>query len=60
MTHRPGFIPLVVVPMGFYLLWALTYVLTIFVLARERIQKRGYVTLFTWVTTRKKGTFYAM
>jgi hypothetical protein len=46
--------------MGFYLVWALTYVLTIFVLARDRIQKRGYVTLFTWVTTRKKGTFYAM
>jgi hypothetical protein len=37
--------------MVFYLAWAFIYFGTIFVFAAERIKRRGYTTLFSYVTT---------
>lgn len=42
------------VPMAFYLAWAVAYYLKIFVFSAGKIKARGYVTLFTYVTSQRK------
>ncbi|WIA18630.1 hypothetical protein OEZ85_003336 [Tetradesmus obliquus] len=51
---------LVGVPLLFYAAWAVAYYLKIFVVSAERIRQRGYVTLFTYVTTTTKGVYAAI
>lgn len=46
-----SFPQLVLVPLAFYVCWAGLYSYVVFVLAAERIRRKGYVTLFTYVTT---------
>ncbi|EFJ48676.1 hypothetical protein VOLCADRAFT_90892 [Volvox carteri f. nagariensis] len=56
--HSAGFGPNVLLPMVFYVAWALAYYLKIFVFSRAKIQQRGYRTLFNYVTTQKKPPVY--
>ncbi|GFH21148.1 uncharacterized protein HaLaN_18391 [Haematococcus lacustris] len=48
---RVGLKQLVLIPLAFYSVWAVSYFLTIFVFAAGRIKRRGYATLFNYVTT---------
>ncbi|KAJ9527063.1 hypothetical protein QJQ45_025234 [Haematococcus lacustris] len=57
---RVGLKQLVLIPLAFYSVWAVSYFLTIFVFAAGRIKRRGYATLFNYVTTQKRGTFAAI
>lgn len=50
---------LCILPMGPYLVWAILYYLKIFVVSSKKIQRRGYETLFQYVTTRR-GIFSAI
>ncbi|KAF5839724.1 hypothetical protein DUNSADRAFT_18724 [Dunaliella salina] len=52
-----GLVQLVLWPMAFYMVWSVFYFGTIFVFAAERIKRRGYTTLFSYVTTQKRGPF---
>ena len=49
------FFQLVILPMGPYLLWSVTYYLKIFVISRERVQQENYQTLFKYMTKNKKA-----
>lgn len=60
MGTRVGLKQLVLIPLAFYSVWAVSYFLTIFVFAAGRIKRRGYATLFNYVTTQKRGTFAAI
>eukprot|EP00878_Enallax_costatus_P012895 GHUV01013465.1.p1 GENE.GHUV01013465.1~~GHUV01013465.1.p1 ORF type:complete len:336 (+),score=54.06 GHUV01013465.1:169-1176(+) len=53
-------VQLVGIPLLFYLAWAISYWLKIFVVSAERIKQRGYITLFTYVTTTTKGVYAAI
>ncbi|KAG2483513.1 hypothetical protein HYH03_017620 [Edaphochlamys debaryana] len=57
---RAGVVSNVLLPMAFYVAWAVAYYLKIFVFSRAKIQQRGYKTLFNYITTQKKGTFHAI
>ena len=49
------FFQLVILPMGPYLLWSVTYYLKIFVISREKVQQENYATLFKYMTKNKKA-----
>ncbi|KAK9844314.1 hypothetical protein WJX74_000680 [Apatococcus lobatus] len=49
------FFQLVILPMGPYLLWSITYYLKIFVISKERVQQENYQTLFKYMTKNKKA-----
>ena len=50
-SNPGGVVQLVMWPMVFYMVWSFFYFGTIFVFAAERIKRRGYTTLFSYVTT---------
>lgn len=45
-------------PLLFYTAWAVAYYLKLFVVSAAKIKAQGYQTLFTYVTSRHKGTFH--
>jgi hypothetical protein len=49
---------LVLVPTAHYLAWAVLYYLKIFVVSSDRIQRRGYETLFKYVTDERRRSLY--
>jgi hypothetical protein len=58
--NQATLLQLVGIPLLFYLAWAVSYWLKIFVVSAERIRQRGYITLFTYVTTTTKGVYAAI
>ena len=48
---------LVLVPMLAYLVWAVYYYVTVFVISSKKIQERGYETLFLYVTRSRRSLF---
>eukprot|EP00879_Flechtneria_rotunda_P015404 GHRR01016106.1.p1 GENE.GHRR01016106.1~~GHRR01016106.1.p1 ORF type:complete len:374 (+),score=84.39 GHRR01016106.1:50-1171(+) len=58
--QHASFLQLVVLPLLPYVIWATAYYLKIFVVSAERIRQRGYITLFTYVTTTTKGVYAAI
>lgn len=48
---------LVLVPMLAYLVWAVYYYVTVFVISSKKIQDRGYETLFLYVTRSRRSLF---
>jgi hypothetical protein len=48
---------LVILPMLFYLSWALLYYLKVFIVSSKKIQKKNYETLFKYVTRSRKSLF---
>uniref|UniRef100_A0A7S0YL22 Glycerophosphocholine acyltransferase 1 n=1 Tax=Polytomella parva TaxID=51329 RepID=A0A7S0YL22_9CHLO len=47
-------------PILSYIFWAVSYYSKLFIFSARKIEQRGYTTLFTYVTSRKKGVFFSI
>lgn len=55
--HHGSLWQLVVLPVLPYLLWAIAYYVKIFMISSEKIQQRGYETLFAFTTANERSLF---
>ncbi|KAK9841696.1 hypothetical protein WJX74_010260 [Apatococcus lobatus] len=53
--HEASFLEIALLPMIPYLIWAVLYYIKIFMVSSEKIQKRGYETLFRYCTENRKS-----